>query len=142
MGVIKLPESFQHLLMSPELEDVFKAMGLDEISQMPLNGVDIRRVYKMLENVKAGGATKIRDLLGRVTALTLTEEIVAEALQLPITNYPVKARRSHADLAEIFENPKKTGNTYAQNEEPNNGRPHLNHTKYVQAGQAAEAHSA
>lgn len=42
MGVIKLPKSFQHLFMSPEFEDVFKAMGLDGISQMPLNGVDIR----------------------------------------------------------------------------------------------------
>lgn len=32
MGIIKLPESFQHLLMSPEFEDVFKAMGLEGIS--------------------------------------------------------------------------------------------------------------
>ena len=55
MGVIKLPESFQHLLMSPKFKDVFKAMGLDGISQMPRNGVDIRRVYEMLENMKTGG---------------------------------------------------------------------------------------
>lgn len=72
----------------------------------------------MLENMKTGGVTKITNLLGRVTAVTLIEEIVAEALQLPITNYPVKAHRSHADLAEIFENPKKTGNTYAQMRNP------------------------
>ena len=68
--------------------------------------------------MKAGGATRITDLLGRATAVTLTKEIVAEALELPITNYPVKARRAHSNLAEIFDNPKKTGNTYAQMKNP------------------------
>ena len=35
MGVIKLPESFQHLLMSPEFEEVFQTLGLAGISQLP-----------------------------------------------------------------------------------------------------------
>lgn len=68
--------------------------------------------------MKPGGATRITDLLGRATSVTLTEDIVAKALQLPITNYPVKAHRAHSDLAEIFEQPKKTGNTYAQMKNP------------------------
>ena len=72
----------------------------------------------MLDNMKAGGATRITDLLGRATAVTLTEEIVAKASELPITNYPVKARRAHSDLVEIFDNPKKTCNTYAQMKNP------------------------
>ena len=75
--------------------------------------MDIKRVFKMLDNMKTGGATRISDLLGRAATVTLTEEIVAEALNLPITNYPVKAHRAHSDLDEIFDNPKKTGNTYA-----------------------------
>ena len=66
----------------------------------------------MLDNMKAGGAIQITHLLGKATAVTLTKEIVAEALDLPITNYPVKARRAHSDLTEIFKNPKKTGYTY------------------------------
>lgn len=119
MGIIKLPESFQNMLMSPEFEELFQAMGLAAgISQLPLNGVDICRVYEMLNNMKSGRATRIIDLLGRATTITLTEDIVAEALQLSITNFPVKARRAHSDLAKIFENPKKTGNTYAQMKNP------------------------
>ena len=35
MGVIKLPESFQHLLGSPEFEEVFQTLGLGGISQLP-----------------------------------------------------------------------------------------------------------
>ena len=114
MGVIKLPESFRNLLISPKFADVFTTMGLTRISKLPLNEIDIPRVFEMMENLTEGGLTQITDLMGRVTATTLTEEIVSEALHLPITNYPVRERRAHANLGVFFENPKKTGNTYTQ----------------------------
>ena len=56
--------------------------------------------------------------MGRATTITLNEDIVAEALQLPITNFPVKARRAHTDLAEVLKNPKKMGNTYGHMKNP------------------------
>ena len=55
MGVIKLPESYRNLLISPEFAEVFEAMGLTGISHLPINGIDINRVFKMLENMSEGG---------------------------------------------------------------------------------------
>ena len=68
---------------------------------MPLDGVNIRRVHKMLNYMKTGGATRITDLLGRAIAVTLTKDILVQALQLPITNFPIKAHRAHSDLARL-----------------------------------------
>ena len=56
MGVIKLPESFCNLLISPEFAEVFATMGLTRVSQLVLNGIDIPRVYEMMDNLTEGGA--------------------------------------------------------------------------------------
>ena len=44
-------------------------MGLTWISKLPINGIDIPRVYEMLENMDEDRLVKITDLLGRVTVV-------------------------------------------------------------------------
>ena len=68
----------------------------------------------MMENMNEEGLTKITDLLGKVTVVKLLEEVVGTSLSLPSSNYPMRERRAHFNLANIFENPRKTENTYSQ----------------------------
>ena len=65
MTVIRLPETYQNLLRSEELEDIFRTSGLGDCAALPLNGVDLPRVYSMLENLKEDGTTLIPNLQGR-----------------------------------------------------------------------------
>ena len=69
MGVIKLPEPLRYLLASQEFSRVFAFMGLTCIGHLPMNVIDIPRVYKMLNNMDEEGLTKITDLLGKVTVV-------------------------------------------------------------------------
>ena len=117
-------------------------MGLTEISQLPINGIDIPRVYEMLDNMNKEGLTRITDLLGKMMVVNLTEKIVSTALLLPSSPYPVRERRSHSNLADIFENPQKTGNNVQSNEKFSDGRSYQDDTKHVQAAQTTKTHSA
>ena len=74
MTVIRLPETYQNLLRSEELEDIFSTSGLGECVALPLNGVDLPRVYAMLENLKEYGATVIPNLQGEPTEVRLLTE--------------------------------------------------------------------
>ena len=114
MMVIRFPETYQNLLRSEELEDIFNTSGLGDCAALPLNGVDLPRVYAMLENLKEDGATVIRNLQGEPTEVRLTEQTVQHALLLPMSPFTVKERRSHVNLSDIFQNPKNTGNRYTQ----------------------------
>ena len=76
MTVIRLPETYQNLLRSEELEDIFSTSGLSACVALPLNGIDLPRVYAMLENLKEDGATLIPNLQGEPTEVLLTEQTV------------------------------------------------------------------
>ncbi|MCO5579997.1 hypothetical protein L7F22_033863 [Adiantum nelumboides] len=114
MAVIKQTESFQQLLSSQEFAEVFAHLGLTNISRLPMNGIDIPRLYEMLENLQDSGLTKITDLQDVEVEVSLIEEVVGKALLLPTSPYPVRERRTHMTLADLFENPKKMGSTYSQ----------------------------
>ena len=114
MTVIRLPETYQNLLRSKELEDIFNTSGLGDCAELPLNGVDLPRVYSMLENLKEDGTTLIPNLQGEPTEVRLTEQTVQQALLLPMSPFTVKERRSHVNLSDNFENSKNTGNRYTQ----------------------------
>ena len=114
MTVIRLPETYQNLLQSEELEDIFSTSGLSDCVALPLNGVDLPRVYAKLENLREDGATVIPNLQGEPTEVRLTEQAVQNALMLPTSPFTIKERRSHVNLSDIFKNPKNTGNKYTQ----------------------------
>lgn len=83
-------------------------------------GINVPKVYEMLENMKDHGLvhdfTRITDSKGEVHEVLLTEELVGQALSLPTSQHSLKERRQHLTLADIFEEPKKTANTYNQME--------------------------
>ena len=112
MTVIRLPKTYQNLLRSEELEDIFNTSGLGDCVALPLNGVGLPRVYSMPENLKEYGATMIPNLQGEPTKVRLTKQTVQHALLLSMSPFTVKERRSHVNLSKIFENPKNTGNRY------------------------------
>ena len=62
MAVIRLPESFQNLLRSDDFSEWFDRTGLTDCVALPLNGIDLPRVYAMQENLKPDGTTIIPDL--------------------------------------------------------------------------------
>lgn len=77
-------------------------------------GINISMVYEMLENMDGQGLTRITDTKGEVHEVLMTEEIVGQALALPTSQFSLRERRQHSTLADIFKDPKKTANTYAQ----------------------------
>ncbi|MCO5601468.1 hypothetical protein L7F22_055589 [Adiantum nelumboides] len=83
IAVTQLPESFGNLLKSEDFEEWFDLSGLTDIVSLPLNGVDLPRVYSMLENLKADGTTVIPNLQGESVEVALTENVVHIALRLP-----------------------------------------------------------
>lgn len=114
MTVIKQPESFQRLLASQEFAELFKALGLTETSRLAMYGINVSMVYEMLENMNDQGLTTITDSKGEVHEVLMIEEIVGQALSLPTSQFPLRERRQHSALTDIFEEPKNTGNTYTQ----------------------------
>ncbi|KAI5060296.1 hypothetical protein GOP47_0024716 [Adiantum capillus-veneris] len=102
--LVMLSDSFFRMQYKPEYKVIFRRLGLENYFSLQPWGVDIQRSWELLTSIDDDGVALLTDLDGNRVKVTITEELIQEALKLNKGEKDLDQMHSAKEREEVFVN--------------------------------------
>ena len=79
-----------------------QASGLDQFFKVNIHEVDASRVHELMTTLQEDGTATIQDSQGMEVRVHITEEIIKDALMIPIGNQSLLIKNSTQEISDTF----------------------------------------
>lgn len=100
--VIILPEEIRKIAVHNDIMPFFTKVGMDVYFSLPAWGADVKRSYQLLNSLKEDGTARIDGPDGVLTTVTISEDLIRDALQVPQGHVSLLTRNTQTETRDTF----------------------------------------